>query len=145
MIRLIKRYDNRKLYDTHAKSYVSLEDLATLIRQGHDLQVLDNSTGQDITAPTLSKVILETSRPWLPSGVLHELLRWSGRAMSTTAGELERRLDGLLLKSLERLGIVSEMRQEVERLKQRLACLETLTSELAAMLDDSSGGGPDAR
>ncbi len=140
MTRLIKRYDNRKLYDTHARSYVSLEDLAALIRQGYELQVVDNSTGVDITAQTLTKVILETSRPWLPSEVLHELVRWGGRMMYTTAGELERGFDGLLMKSLERLGVVREIRRQFEQLYERLASLEKLTGELSAALNESPGG-----
>ena len=47
---LVKRYANRKLYDVEAKAYVSMADLAALIRGGHTLEVVDNVTGEDITA-----------------------------------------------------------------------------------------------
>ena len=51
---LIKRYPNRKLYDTEAKQYVTLEQIAELIRSGKDVQVIDHESGEDLTALTLS-------------------------------------------------------------------------------------------
>lgn len=59
MARLIKRYANRKLYDTVERRYVTLEELAVLTRAGEELQVMDNSTGGDITGVVLSKAISE--------------------------------------------------------------------------------------
>lgn len=56
-MRTIKRYPNRKLYDTAARRYISLNDVAVLLRQGEDVQVIDNATGEDITAATLAQVI----------------------------------------------------------------------------------------
>lgn len=135
MTRLIKRYDNRKLYDTHDKSYVCLEDLAALIRRGHDIQVLDNSSGRDITVEVLGKILLEVHRPPLPREVLHELVRWGGQWMAQAAGEIEQRLAETVAACLERTGALQQICQEFERLRRRVAQLEALAGRLEAALE----------
>ncbi len=59
---VIKRYPNRKLYDTAAKQYVSLDGIAELIRGGADVQVVDYTTGEDLTALILMQVIVEQEK-----------------------------------------------------------------------------------
>jgi polyhydroxyalkanoate synthesis repressor PhaR len=59
---VVKRYPNRKLYDTSAKRYVSLDILAGLIRQGEDIQVVDHATGDDLTLVILAQIIAEQER-----------------------------------------------------------------------------------
>lgn len=59
MSRVIKRYANRKLYDSTAKRYVTLEDLATLVEGGEEVKILDKQSGTDITSVVLSKAITE--------------------------------------------------------------------------------------
>lgn len=136
MSRLIKRYDNRKLYDTEAKAYVSLQDLAGLIRRGHEIRVMENSTGEDITAQTLAKIILEGERPPLPREALHEWVRWGGRLIGSTAAEIEQRLDRLVAASLERVSAFRQLRQDVKRLRERIAQLEALAARLEAALEE---------
>lgn len=58
----IKRYANRKLYDTEARGYVTLEGLAELIRQGVEIQVLDHTSGEDITAQIQAQIIYEEEK-----------------------------------------------------------------------------------
>ena len=77
-MRMIKRYTNRKLYDTEAKCYVTLEDLAELICEGHDIQVHDNSTGEDWTAITLTQILFDMEKKqggFLPKSVLTDLIK----------------------------------------------------------------------
>ena len=62
MARRIKRYDNRKLYDTETSEYVSLSDIADLVRGGETVEVVDNVTGPDITDQTLTQIILEEGK-----------------------------------------------------------------------------------
>ena len=62
MARMIKRYANRKLYDTHDSHYATLERLAELIRAGEDLKVVENDTGKDITATTMALIIFEEEK-----------------------------------------------------------------------------------
>jgi polyhydroxyalkanoate synthesis repressor PhaR len=59
MARTIKRYANRKLYDTSAKRYLTLEEVAALVESGEEVHIIDKATGNDITSVVLSKAISE--------------------------------------------------------------------------------------
>jgi polyhydroxyalkanoate synthesis repressor PhaR len=61
-LKIIKRYSNRKLYDTSHSCYVTLDDIARMVMEGHELQVLDNATKKDLTAVTLAHIVLEQER-----------------------------------------------------------------------------------
>lgn len=61
-VKIIKRYQNRKLYDTHESSYVTLDEIAKMIKSGEDLRVIDNKTKNDITASTLTQLLYESER-----------------------------------------------------------------------------------
>jgi len=77
MNRLIKRYENRKLYDAHDKRYVSLEDIAFMVRNGDVIQVIDSKSGDDLTTQTLTQVIAKEGkkeRPPLPTDLLHDII-----------------------------------------------------------------------
>jgi len=62
MVRLIKRYGNRKLYDTQTSAYITLDGIATLVRDGQDLRVVDNDTGEDLTALVFAQIIVEEQK-----------------------------------------------------------------------------------
>src|SRR5271166_873447 len=71
---VIKKYPNRRLYDTSASRYINLEDIAELIRIGKDVQVVDAQTGDDLTRVTLTQIIMDDARQQ-PTGLPLELLR----------------------------------------------------------------------
>jgi len=71
---IIKKYGNRRLYDTAGSRYVNLDDIAVLIRQGRELKVVDAKTGQDLTRVTLTQIITEDAKD-KPTGLPLELLR----------------------------------------------------------------------
>jgi polyhydroxyalkanoate synthesis repressor PhaR len=71
---VIKKYGNRRLYDTSGSRYVNLEEIAALVRNGKDVQVLDAKTGEDLTRVILTQIILEDAKGQ-PSGLPLELLR----------------------------------------------------------------------
>ena len=71
---VIKKYGNRRLYDTAGSRYVNLDDIAGFVRQGKDVQVVDAKTGQDLTRVTLTQVIMEDAKD-KPTGLPLELLR----------------------------------------------------------------------
>jgi polyhydroxyalkanoate synthesis repressor PhaR len=73
-VTVIKKYGNRRLYDTAAKQYVNLDDIAALIRQGTEVQVLDAKTGKDLTRVTLTQIITEDAKE-KPTGLPLEMLR----------------------------------------------------------------------
>jgi polyhydroxyalkanoate synthesis repressor PhaR len=71
---IIKKYGNRRLYDTAGSCYVNLDDIAAFIREGRDVQVLDAKTGKDLTRVTLTQIITEDAKD-KPTGLPLELLR----------------------------------------------------------------------
>lgn len=80
---VIKKYPNRRLYDTSAGGYVNLEDLANMIRRGQDIQVVDARTGEDLTRVVLTQIILEDAKsqpPGLPLELLRQLIIASDQA-----------------------------------------------------------------
>ena len=75
---VVKRYPNRKLYDTQARRYVTLEEIGASIQAGEDVQVVDHQTGDDLTDLTLTQVIVALARrqaTTLPRTVLSHLIR----------------------------------------------------------------------
>ena len=71
---VIRKYPNRRLYDTSSRRYVNLDDVAALVRQGAELQVVDAKSGEDLTRVVLTQIIVEDAKGQ-PSGLPLELLR----------------------------------------------------------------------
>ena len=128
MIRLIKRYGSRKLYDTEESRYVALEELGAWIRGGQEIQVIDNDTSEDVTAQTLTQIILEDGRRGtaLPtSEILHTLIRQGGELVTSGVTQLNLGVDRLLKAGVDRIGPVRQIREETEVLRRRLEDLES--------------------
>lgn len=82
---MIKKYPNRRLYDTSAGRYVNLDDVAILIRQGVDVQVVDARTGEDLTRVVLTQIIVEDVKGQptsLPLDLLRQLVIATDRAFT---------------------------------------------------------------
>jgi polyhydroxyalkanoate synthesis repressor PhaR len=102
-VRLIKRYGNRKLYDTLDSRYITLDGIARLVRRGNDLRVVDNDTGEDLTTITFAQIILEEEKrrsSLLPLGVLRELIEHGEEALA----QLRLQVD----KGIEAIGTMGE-------------------------------------
>ena len=86
--RVIKKYGNRRLYDTTLSSYVTLDELAASIRAGHDARIVDAQTGDDLTQTTLTQMILEGrgAAQFLSVPILTQLLRMSDDALAEFFG-----------------------------------------------------------
>jgi polyhydroxyalkanoate synthesis repressor PhaR len=136
---VIKKYANRKLYDTHSSRYVTLEGISELLRQGHEIQVVERDTGRDLTPLILSQIVAteEKRGPDNGSATIHErgqtLLGYVRRSLRVPAalvtGEVERRrseledlVEGAVEQALLKLSIPT--RRDVEQLSQRLTQLE---------------------
>jgi len=110
MKRVIKKYANRKLYDTETSKPITLPEIAALIAKGDDIQVIDNETGEDLTTITLSQIILEQEKhkgdlisvPIL----LQELIR---RGRSSILEFMERSI----LASVEAISLTKERAEEI--------------------------------
>jgi polyhydroxyalkanoate synthesis repressor PhaR len=81
---LIKKYGNRRLYDTSDSRYVTLDELAAKIRSGSDLRIVDAQTGEDLTQATLTQLVLETGNAakFLPVQLLTQMIRLSDDALA---------------------------------------------------------------
>jgi polyhydroxyalkanoate synthesis repressor PhaR len=133
MIRLIKRYESRKLYDTEESRYVSLEEIAGWVRQGQEVKVVDNATGSDVTSQTLTQIILDEGRrgtSFLPSDLLHDLVRIGEKAMHTGIEQVQTGVDRLVQASIDRLAPVRRVREEMSSLRTRLEQLEASLVDL---------------
>src|SRR5882724_8067776 len=88
--RIIKRYSNRKLYDTKGSSYVTLLQIAEMIREGEEVQIIDNATKEDKTDVTLALIIseeLRTKPRGIPLSTLKALIRNKGEKILTQLRE----------------------------------------------------------
>jgi polyhydroxyalkanoate synthesis repressor PhaR len=120
-MRLIKRYPNRKLYDTEAKRYITLAEIAAIIRQGQEVTVVDHTTGEDLTALTLTQVIMEQEKRrtgFLPQSVLTGLIQAGGDTM-----------DGLRRTLSAPFHLARQVDEEFERRLQALISRGELAAE----------------
>lgn len=130
---IIKRYPNRKLYNTAAKQYVTLEGIAELIKQGEEVQITDHQSGEDLTAVTLTQIIFEQEKKeggFLPRAVLTGLIQSSGQTLT-----------GLKRTLASQLDLFQQVNLEIERRVQALISAgdldeqegEALQAKLVAM------------
>lgn len=132
-MQVIKRYPNRKLYDTEAKRYITLDGIADIIRSGHEVQVIDHATGEDLTALTLSQIIFEQEKRrsgYLPLSLLTNLIQAGGSHISSLQNRLLSSVDDQLIERiLHQSGIPT--RRELDRLASQLDALADAIDELA--------------
>lgn len=104
MASVIKRYSNRKLYDTQESRYVTLEELEEMIRAGKEIRVLDAATGEDLTSVTLAQIILESERARraaLPTEFLHQLIKHGEAWQDFVQRSLRSSLEGVISSQRE--------------------------------------------
>ena len=97
-VRLIKKYPNRRLYDTKTSSYITLADVKQMVLKQEDFQVIDAKSGDDLTRQILLQIILEEESgavPMFSSDLLSQMIRSYGSAMQGFMGSyLEKNLEG---------------------------------------------------
>lgn len=176
MPRLVKRYSNRKLYDTADSRYVTLDEVARWIRAGEEVQIVDNESGEDLTAVTFAQIILDSERKkssLLPIRMLRELIEHGEQAwddlteavdrgvealrqvperaaervqelsqVGDRLGELQRRVDDALRKSMERVTSHPTFQQELRRIMRTMEALEERVSRLRQRVEDDSAVPP---
>jgi len=104
MAYVIKRYSNRKLYDTQESRYVTLEEIEEMIRGGKEISVVDASTGEDLTSVTLAQIILENERNHraaLPSAFLHQLVKHGEAWQEFVQRSMRSSLEGIISSQRE--------------------------------------------
>jgi polyhydroxyalkanoate synthesis repressor PhaR len=137
--RLIRKYENRRLYDSSCKRYVNLDEIAQMVRDGDDIQVVDAKSGEDLTRGILTQIIVEDARSrdgGLPLEILRQLVVLSDKAKNEllmwylrTAFETYRRAQEAPIEFLRNLfgqrahgeaAEVEELRRRVEDLERQL-------------------------
>ena len=122
-LRIIKKYPNRRLYDTTTSSYVTLTEIKQLVMQGNTFVVRDAKTGEDLTRNLLLQIILEeesAGAPMFTEAVLANIIRFYGHAMQGHMGAyLESNLQSLMLMQ-SKMGhqsnnIVSQMQEQMQK------------------------------
>ena len=119
--RMIKRYANRKLYDTQASRYVTLDQIAELVRAGEDVRVIDNTSKEDLTSVTLAQIIFEEEKKqksFLPLQAMRNIIQTGGESIH---GWVENLKEG-----------VARAEQRVERIFRRHPADESGELEEAA-------------
>jgi polyhydroxyalkanoate synthesis repressor PhaR len=115
-IRIVKKYQNRKLYDTEDSCYVTLDGIARMIREGEDIVVIDNNSKQDVTALILTQVLYEqekTNQSVLPVSILTHIVK-SG------SNNLFEFMQKYILGAMEaHLKVQDDLRLHVEKLSQK--------------------------
>ena len=147
-LRLIKKYPNRKFYDTVDKRYVSLSGISALVRDGEEVQVVDNKTGENITTLVLSQILREQERQdsSLPQGLLTALVRRGSlgldqlrgsfhaslKALQELEDEIRERTDTLASRGEITLTEAQELREDMAaRARERQAAVEgTIIQEI---------------
>src|SRR2546427_12611172 len=96
MARLVKRYGNRKLYDTSESRYVTLDEIGRWVKAGEEVKILENDSGEDLTAVTFAQIILEEERRksgLLSLRVLRELIQHGEAALQGLAATVDRGIE----------------------------------------------------
>jgi polyhydroxyalkanoate synthesis repressor PhaR len=128
--KIIKRYTNRKLYDTVESRYVTLDEIAEMIKQGAEVKIVDNRSKDDLTSITLAQIIFEEEKKQnqMPLSVLREIIRRPGEVVTgfierevtprvaSIREEAESRIAGLLGREA---GADGSLRDDILRVSQR--------------------------
>ena len=164
MPRLVKRYSNRKLYDTSGSRYVTLDEIARWVKAGEEVKIVENESGEDLTAVTFAQIILEEERKkngYLSLPVLRNLIQHGEAALQGIAatvdrgmevirtaperarsrvtelasvsdrlGELQRRLDEVVRRSVEAVTSHPTFQQEMRRIERTMQALEARVGRL---------------
>lgn len=155
--KVIKRYENRKLYDAGDRKYVTLNDLARLVADGAEIRVVDQKTGEDLTTLVLAQVVLEGIKERtadIPRHVLSRLIRLAARpaggdwapaqeVANRARAEAERIVSGFIAKGRLTLDEALAVRQEIAGAVQRLVAeaQRGLESRFRSLFDRPAPGG----
>src|SRR6266705_3920609 len=151
---VVKKYANRRLYNTATSSYVTLDDLATMIKEGGDFVVYDAKTGEDITRSVLTQIIVEQEQKGqnlLPISFLRQLISFYGDSMQfLVPGYLEQAMIAFaknqeqMRSSLRATFGIFPFGQFEEMGKQNIALFERALKMLSPYARDADAAAPAA-
>ena len=138
--KVIKRYQNRKLYDTSDSCYVTLEDISEMIKMGEEVEIIDNTTKEDLTAVTLAQIIFEEQKKKtnvLPLKTFQDIIRGGSEAIKEIVtrgakeiGSVREFVDDRVVPAMNNLSAMPAVREHMEQLAKRVDHLEKKLSAI---------------
>jgi polyhydroxyalkanoate synthesis repressor PhaR len=157
-VTVIKKYANRRLYNTATSAYVTLDDLSLMVKDGQEFQVFDAKTGEDITRSVLTQIIFEEenkggAQTLLPVNFLRQLIRFYGDSMQgLVPGYLEFSMDNLMKEQdkfrkqmLDTVGMGDAFKGLEDHAKRNMALFNDalkMFNPFASMMAANAGGPP---
>ncbi len=142
-LKVIKRYQNRKLYDTQDSCYVTLEDIRDMIKQGEEVQIIDNASKEDLTSVTFAQIIFEEEKKTkgiLPLNTFKQIIATGGEALKelvqksiVSAGreiqQVKTFVDKQIKPTVESVQSIPTVAQEIKHLRSKIELLESKLRE----------------
>jgi polyhydroxyalkanoate synthesis repressor PhaR len=120
--RIIKRYANRKLYDTQHSRYVTLDQISDMIRAGDEVKIIDNKTKEDLTSVTLAQIIFEEEKKqksFLPLQAMRNIIQSGGGSITQLVSEAQKRVTGALHKKASALALDADDPEQTDGVEKR--------------------------
>src|SRR3984957_6160653 len=140
--KIIKRYQNRKLYDTQQSCYVTLDDIAKMIRSSEDVMVIDNKTKNDITAATLTQIIFEAEKKasqYAPLFTLREIIQNGNGSISSYLAKLGAFPQDYMQRQ------AAAQAEAAQKLENGKASYDDVKKSLDERVASAANGGPPAK
>jgi polyhydroxyalkanoate synthesis repressor PhaR len=141
--KVIKRYTNRKLYDTVESRYVTLDEIAEMVKAGAEVKVIDNRTKEDLTSVTLAQIIFEEEKKTskMSLDTLKDLIRHGGevaqRLVEGTQAELRGRVEAVRAAAEQRVqNFLKSGQQTTDRAKELVQASQESMAALQKRVDD---------
>ncbi len=134
--KIIKRYANRKLYDTVESRYVTLDEIGQMIKRGAEVRIVDNRNKDDLTSVTLAQIIFEEEKKKsrMPLGVLKDIIRSGGETLTEfIQKEVTPRVTSLREGAEASLKL---LKRDPEKTREILATTQTALAELQHRIDE---------
>jgi polyhydroxyalkanoate synthesis repressor PhaR len=141
--KIIKRYTNRKLYDTVESRYVTLDEIAEMVKAGTEVRILDNRTKEDLTSVTLAQIIFEEEKKTSKMSLrtLKDLIRYGGeraaQLMEDTQAELRGRVEAVRQAAEQRVQtLLKTGQQTTDRAKEMVASSQEAVTQFQRRIDE---------
>ncbi|HTP29617.1 MAG TPA: polyhydroxyalkanoate synthesis regulator DNA-binding domain-containing protein [Anaeromyxobacteraceae bacterium] len=141
--KIIKRYTNRKLYDTVESQYVTLDEIAEMVKAGTEVKIIDNRTKEDLTSVTLAQIIFEEEKKTSKMSLrtLKDLIRHGGvraaQLVEDTQAELRERVEAVRQAAEQRVQtLIKTGQQTSDRAKELVAASQEAVSQFQRKVDE---------
>ena len=141
--KIIKRYTNRKLYDTVESRYVTLDEIAEMVKAGVEVRILDNRTKEDLTSVTLAQIIFEEEKKTSKMNLrtLKDLIRYGGeraaQLVEDTQAELRGRVEAVRQAAEQRVQtLLKTGQQPIDRAKEMVVSSQEAVNQFQKRVDE---------